>query len=540
MNCPKADKLSQYVDNLLTNEENTEIQTHVKSCESCIRVVQAFQEEQQFLKETLQTPTLPDDFASIVLEQLEPYKQNRIRRKKTPWKRIMLTAAGIVLAFGLTATLSPSFAQLIGGFFGSEEVDEGLRMATEAGLGERVNLEVTDHGITLKVEDLVVDSSRVALSYQVLDKKGKPKDTYFSFPDAQNEIIVTDQTGKVLDGLNSNSSWRRGSDYGLIEYSLREHSNLEKIIIKFDLVELNGVKGNWKLEVPVDIKENSKLTTTTPINDVKTSSHGVNIAMKKVQFAPSANELFYETSFTQAEQEKVEEHIQKLEEQFGERSVSTFTNYGTAIQYHIENEEKKLIYEHNTFADGQGHPSSSRALHGYGMYTEQLGQITWNDSFIPQKDKSKLTFVLDGVFKTVPTDFSIKIKPKELKKDPVLFEYEGNFMTIKTAKKVNNYSLRKSLLPIKKETIFKIEMEGGREATATEMGTWVLVDNKGKTYFAYPSGSILDEKDKNDRYKTTIDIRTYELDEVPEELTLHLLSVTRYEKVEDEWKVPLY
>ncbi|MFJ8066018.1 DUF4179 domain-containing protein [Psychrobacillus sp. NPDC096426] len=538
MNCPKADKLSQYVDNLLTNEEHTDIQAHVKSCEGCMRVVQAFQEEQQFLKETLQTPILPDDFASIVLEQLEPYEQNKSLRKKTPWKRIMLTAAGIVLTFGLTATLSPSFAQLIGGMFGTEQVDEGLRMATEAGLGERVNLEVTDHGITLKVEDLVVDSSRIALSYQVLDKKGKPRDTYLYFPDSQNEIIVIDQNGNVLDGLNS--SWSKGSDYGLIEYSLREHSALEKIIIKFDLVELNGVKGNWKLEVPVDIKENSKLTTSTPLNDVKTSSHGVNIAMKKVQFAPSASELFYETSFTPEEQTKVEEHIQKLKEQFGEQSVSTFTNYGTAIQYHIENEEKKLIYEHNTFAEGQGHPSSSRALHGSVMNMEQLGQVAWNDSFIPQKDKSKLTFVLDGVFKTVPTDFSIKIKPKELKKNPVSFEYEDNFMTIKIAKKHNNYSLRKSLIPIKKETIFKIEMEGGRETTAAEIGTWVLVDNKGKTYFAYQSGSILDEKDKNDRYKTTIDLRSYDLEEIPEELTLHLLSVTRYEEVKEEWKVPLY
>ena len=37
-------------------------------------------------------------------------------------------------------------------------------MATDAGLVERVNLEVMDKGITLKVEDVVADSSRVALS----------------------------------------------------------------------------------------------------------------------------------------------------------------------------------------------------------------------------------------------------------------------------------------------------------------------------------------------------------------------------------------
>lgn len=538
MNCPKADKLSQYVDNLLTNQEHTAIQAHLKSCEGCMQVVVAFQEEQLFLKETLQTPTLPDDFATIVLEQLEPYKSKAIGGNRERWNRVLVSVAGIVLALGLTATLSPSFAQLMGGLFGSEQVDEGLRIATEAGLGERVNLEVMDQGITFRVEDLVVDSSRVALSYQVLNKKGKPQDTYLNFPDSKNKVLVIDQNGKELDGLNS--SWSGGSDYGLIEYSLREQGALDKITIKFDLVELNGVKGNWKLEVPVDVKEKSKLTTTTSLNDVKRSSNGVNIEMKEVQFAPSSNEILYETSFTEEELAKIEENIQKLEEKFGEEITNTFTNYGTAIQYHIENEKKKAIYQHNTFFEGKGHPSNLGMLQGAGIGTGQLGQITWNDSFIPQKNDGKPTFMLDGVFKTVPSDFSITIKPNELKKNPVSFEYEGNYLTINKAEKESKFSLRKSLNPIEKETTFKIEMEGSREAIASEIGVWAIEDDKGKVYKAYRSGSILDDKDENDRYLTTIDLISYELDEIPEELTLHLLSVTRYEKVEEEWKVPLY
>ena len=31
----------------------------------------------------------------------------------------------------------------------------------------------------------------------------------------------------------------------------------------------------------------------------------------------------------------------------------------------------------------------------------------------------------------------------------------------------------------------------------------------------------------------------YGLDEIPEELTLHLVSVTRYEEVKEKWEVPL-
>ncbi|WP_144512180.1 DUF4179 domain-containing protein [Bacillus sp. FJAT-22090] len=538
MNCPKADKLSQYVDILLTEQERDEILAHIKSCEDCSRIVEVFQEEQRFLKETLQTPTLPDDFASIVLEQLEPYKQKAVRRKRKPWKRLMVIAAGIVLAIGLTTTLSPSFADWIGGFFSSDQADEGLRMAMDAGLVERVNQEVTDQGVTFKVEDVIVDSSRVALSYQVLDKNGKPQDTYLNPIETKNVITVFDQNGKELPGISG--GWWEGSDYGYTEVSLRGQEGLENIMIKFDLVKLNGVSGSWKLEVPVDLKEMNKLTKTIPLNDQETSNHGVAINMEKVQFSPSSSELLYETSFTKEEYAKVANDVQKLKEKFGEEIINDIGKYGTAIQYHIENEEKKTLYYHNNYLADEKDPNNLGMLQSSGEDTEQLGKVAWNDSFIPQQEESKLNFVLDGVIKTVPSDFSITFKPKEVKKHPISFAYEGNYITIKTAKKQSEFSLRKSLLPIEKETFIKIEMEGGREELAPELGWWVLEDDKGKVYKAYGSDSILNEKDKNNRYKTTIDLTSHELEEVPDELTLHLVSVTRYEKVKDKWTVPLY
>ena len=470
MKCYPANKLSQYIDDLLTEQENAEIQAHLKSCEDCMQVIEAFKEEERFLKETLQTPTLPDHFASMVLNELEPYEQKAVRRKKSSWKQVMMIAAGVVLAFGLSTTLHPSFAEWLGGVFTTEQVDEGLRMATDSGLTKRVDQEVTDQGITLKVEDVMADSSRVALSYQVLNKNGKPKDTYIEWADTENEIIAIDQDGNLIESFGS--SWSEGSDYGLIEFSLREHEITEKVTVAFDLVELNGVKGNWKLEIPVDLKEIHQLTTTHSLEGEQTSKHDVAINLKKVQFAPSSNELFYETAFTEEEQARVEGEIEKHKEAFGEESVTSFTNYGTAIEYHIENEQGKVISQHNTFFKGKGHPSDTGNLGGSGQDMEQIGHLAWNDSYIPQKDDDKLTFVLDGVFKTIPSDFSIKIKPKELRKSPVSFEYEGNFITIQKAKFENDFYLRKSLIPIGKETIFKIEMVGRKRDACSR--SWCL------------------------------------------------------------------
>lgn len=538
MNCPTVDKLSRYADNLLSEEEYAQIHMHVKGCLDCIHVVKAFEAEEEFLKETLQTPSLPNDFASGVLERLEPYEQ-KVNRKKSIWKRMILPAAVVVLAFGLTASLSPSFADWIGGLFATEQVDEGLRMASDAGFAERVDLEVTDQKLTFKVEDVVADTSRIAFSYQVLNQNGKPQKVYLDFADSNNEIYALDPERKRLE--ISSMGWSGSEDdYGLIELSIRDQTGIEDLIIKIQLTKINGVKGNWELEIPVDLTKSLQSTKTIALNDVQTSAHGVTVNMKEVRFAPSSNEIIYETGFTDKEKQGIEEQTKQLEKAFGKSNVHSFSHYGTAIQYHLENQDSKPVYYYNAFLEGKGHTSDLGLIQGTGEDGEQFGQMKWNESFIPQKADAKLTFVLDGVIKTVPSDFSIKIKPKDLKKKPLTFEYEGNYLTIKDVNIESDYSLRKSVIPIEKDSFLKIEMEGGKEAKSSDLGAWIMVDNQGQCYEAFHSGSILDEKDKNGRYKTTTELRIYNLEEIPEELTLHLISVTRYHEVKEKWRVPLY
>ena len=166
--------------------------------------------------------------------------------------------------------------------------------------------------------------------------------------------------------------------------------------------------------------------------------------------------------------------------------------------------------------------------------------MKWNESFIPQKEEDQLTFVLDGVIKTVPSDFSINVNPKELKKHPLSFEYEGNFITIKKVDMQTDFSLQKTFPPVETEQVLVIEMEGGKEVPSSDLVSWAIVDDKGETFEAFHSGSILDEKDENGRFKTNTTLTIYGMEEIPKEFTLHLLSVTRYEEVEKEWKVPLY
>ena len=66
MNCPSADKLSQYVDELLEKKQHQEIKMHITHCEKCQHIIQIYEGETQFIKETLATPSLPNDFDELI------------------------------------------------------------------------------------------------------------------------------------------------------------------------------------------------------------------------------------------------------------------------------------------------------------------------------------------------------------------------------------------------------------------------------------------------------------------------------------------
>lgn len=524
MNCPKVDKLSQYADNLLTQQEHSEILTHINACNTCTSIVQLFKEEQQFLKENLQSPTLPDDFASLVLEQLEPYKQKDVRRKKQIWNRIFLLAASIVLALGLTATLSPSFAQFIGGMFSTKQVDEGLKMASDEGLSERVNLEVSDQDLTFKVEDIIVDSSRVALSLQVINENGVAERPNINESNKGNRISVNGYNGEYTYSMGYIMD--RGLDYNSFQVFISDEPGLEKITINFHLVELNGKQGKWELEIPVELTDNSDKTKNVILNNATQDINGVAINLKEIQYAPTSNTLLYETSYESSEQVIVEGNFQSLKEQFG-FDVTEFTTFGTSIKYHIENEEKKVILKFSPF--NQEEAMDEKLIISSARGKGKLGYAAWKEAFVPDKIDSKLTFVLDGVYKVVPTDFSVKFNPNKIKENPVSFKYMGNEVTIKKAE-------LQSAANTSDPSIFEIEMEVNKESGAAELGIWVLRDDTGKS-FRIDNETTTKGTESNMR---SIYFKTNGLDEIPEEMSLHLLTATSYNELEEKWRVPLY
>ena len=94
-------------------------------------------------------------------------------------------------------TVNPSFAELVGGIFSSDRVDEGLQIAMDTDIATPVDIAVTDAGITLHVEHLIADTSRIALSYSVTDSKGKRLNPYFQEDQGQNVVTLLDENNEA-------------------------------------------------------------------------------------------------------------------------------------------------------------------------------------------------------------------------------------------------------------------------------------------------------------------------------------------------------
>jgi hypothetical protein len=534
MICPNEDKLLGYVDRFLDEEETKQIEQHIRSCPSCAQQLEEMESEKTFLEETLKSPVLPDNFAEAIVAQVTPYKSKTKRR----WKWGMGTAASVLLAGGILMTVNPSFAEFVGGIFSSDRVDEGLQIAMDTDIATPVDIAVTDAGITLHVEHLIADTSRIALSYRVTDSKGKRLNPYFQEDREHNVVTLLDENNEQVE-LTS-WSWGNSDNYGIFEFSLVNVENFTKGTIQIAATEIGGKSGNWLVEIPVDLTaayENQQIVEIGETIEVE----DIEVTLNQVSYATSTTDISYSAEYNDEAKQKLQNAIEEKEQQFNKEIVNTFFPYHPTIGYRIENEQGNVLGYYKIYGrEDRGHTVDFNMIGGTGSWdgqAEEMGRMSWNDSFVPEQEEDELYFVLDTVYKTKTTDFSVTFKPAEL---PYTFEYNGYELTIDAVERKTDYSLKKSWFPINRQVTTELHMSGYAEQKAPELAIWTIVDEGGESYFTYNSGSTLDETDAQGRFKREVQLISYELQDIPEEMTLHLIAETEAIKLENEWRVPLF
>lgn len=532
MVCPKDDKLFDYIEGILEDNEKDLMERHIQSCPYCEQQLELLLKENELLEQTLKSPILPDDFAEKIVDQLEPHK----RKKNRPLKWVLGTAASALLAGGVFMSVSPSVAKLVGGIFSSETVDEGLRMAIDTDIATPVNLSATDADITLHIEDLIADTSRIAFSYRVTNQQGKVLNPFIGDADLYSIKVLDEHQNEVE--LNS-MSWGLHDDYGIYEISLVNIDNFTKGTVRLDIHHLAGKDGQWQIDIPIDLTSAYEQQKVVALNE-SYEVEGVKIHLDKVNYATSTTDIYYQLEYTEEVKERLKQQLKQKELQFNNEIVQFL--YFPSIGYRIENGKGVVLgYENIYFSKERGHPVSENMLSGMGQWDgepSELGPYKQIDSFVPNKNaEEELYFVVDTIYRPKISEFSITFNPKEL---PKTFEYNGYELTIDSVQEKTDYSLQKSWMPIQRQKSVEIQLSGFALQKAPNIEKWALEDEKGNKYTIHHGGSTLDETDQQGRFKRTFELVSSELEEIPEEMTLHIIAETEVIPLKNEIRIPLF
>ncbi|WP_226681985.1 anti-sigma factor family protein [Sutcliffiella horikoshii] len=305
MKCFEFEQLAAYVDGVLSQEEIKHVEKHMEFCPSCREVVVALEKEDAFLQEAIQSPVLPSEFDNEVLSKLEPYQA---KKKRWNWPNQLLTAASIVLAFGLGASFLSDIQQSDTGNSKTPVVQEE-KDALYSIEDEGVLLEVTDVNASplkieifyrLKPEESVLDDFLRKHNVNHLSQVGND---YKRLPPSGKIVDINGQElpqGEVALGSNG---WLQNSV--VIKPAKLDESPLPDTFqaqIKFD--DLFMQEGEWELSIPIDVTE-AKLLTKSNSNNIDFMYDDFNAGQIEWELSTNAHRLQFYAQYTQDKKDQL-------------------------------------------------------------------------------------------------------------------------------------------------------------------------------------------------------------------------------------------
>ncbi|MFE8702932.1 DUF4179 domain-containing protein [Cytobacillus sp. FJAT-54145] len=237
----------------------------------------------EFQKEMDQIQVPVAKLDSIIQETVQNHKHKMKPSKRKP---ILYSVSAAVVALGLftgSAFVSPTMAKvasqipIVGSIF-KQYGDEGIRAAIDKELALEVNQYQKDNGITLGIEEVVYDGTRLVISFS---------------HKALLAVSHIERPTIKIDGKEINFSMGVTSHYenpstlkGYMNISPTEELPEEfKMDISFDSVGLIG--GNWTFELP--IKMPNEVKTIQPM--ITKEVDGTLVTIKSLKMGPAGTDV---------------------------------------------------------------------------------------------------------------------------------------------------------------------------------------------------------------------------------------------------------
>lgn len=429
-------------------------------------------------------------------------------------------AVSFVLMLGLSVSIgafvSPTFAKFLSSFMNQTNLDKGIENAASGGFTQQAQSSVTDQGITIAVEEILADPSRLLASYYLQKSNGeKLTEPLFG---KENRIYITDAAGKEITEM---ADFIRGKDFSYLQFAMDEEAP-NKMVFHLEVKEIvlgpsEKIKGNWKLSVPIDMEKSVAATKKLPLDSTYTSPQGLKFEMKQATYTPSTTSLNIKTSWTAEAKERIAKEAAKLT---GKNVKNVLLDQYT-FDYRILDQQGNVLVSSKADVGESAPIYFQRPM--YRSHTEEEGWVT---SFAPLNSSQKPVFVLDSIQLTEPSDFSMELDLAAAAKAPVAKSVNGVTFTVEKA------SSEKGELVI--------ELTSDKDVDDLHMYKWVVTDGQGGTHQAGTRNGSFEVEQPDGTYKTvgksTIKVKDWKDTAKKVKLSLAYAPKT-YENL--NWQVPI-
>ena len=527
MNCTDFHRLLDE-ERPLTKEELAAVEQHADSCLSCASLLESDDEANEWgIGLDMQEVAVSEGFTDNIMQEILAL-EDAAQRRRIRHKRVGLIAAGVAFAVTVGAAASPTFAEMLKSLFGYGYF-ANLDQAAEMGFSERVEGSDTDRGITLSVHEILPDSPRVYVAYQIV-KDGKVYEPMLQIDGKRNRLYVTDEDGNEYEGY-SGGGGTSDTTISYINFKLPYGLEHKQLTLHMDIREVGGrregvpfiegldeepnpkVEGHWQVSVPFSFEKSTEATIRIPIDRSYTTPQGLSINVRNLVLTPTETHLGLSHQLTEeAEQRKYRVKPRFWNELQKDEGIMYELN-NRAFMWQLVDESGEVVND----------TSTSRVL---------LGR--W-----PQGQK--LAFRLDYEEHNELSDLSLTFRPADVRKGPVKLKAGGAEFILSSFK----------LEPDRRDpsqTNAVIVIEGVMPTPMYRVARWALAQGSElKTNFIY-AGMMSNNLEIREAVRKTgkiplkyeLRIEDYEAEWENEELQLLAPVINaRYYYEDDAWSFPI-
>ncbi|EJL30156.1 DUF4179 domain-containing protein [Brevibacillus sp. BC25] len=578
MNCLTQRQLIAYMEDRLSPVTKRNVESHLDHCTHCQYQLEQWIDALHQTEETMWEDSLSANMDQKIIQMLSPHPV-RVLNPATPshqppaWKqrsitimkRMTLAAAILTVVVSGGMLVSPTFASYVNAAFSNSPIgkadpvapvsdsflqklaDKGIAQAAKNGFAQSVEVSVTDQGLTFAVHEVVADPLRISIAASLKVKNGKALDSFMSEMVSRSIreplITIKDKQGNVLAPSKEkntqypNKPWdvSMNVEHGVmtLDRELRSYFDdvskvPDELIVEFNIKQLDDIKGNWKLSVPVDMKKAKAAMKTHEINKAYTTPQGLKLNVKQITFAPSGVEMIIDRTLA--------------------------ANEKNAYSYELVDEKGTVVAAWD----------STSVIREASKRSNEISDVKWDHTqstesgardfhyFYPIDESQSLTFKLGSVYTEESAKLNAKLDANRLeKKEVITAEDQGDQFTFKKYQKDPNavvdfegydghHHVNDDGTTTKLEG-YDLSFEATLSPDTAAMGPyqyWTITDETGKKYENVDY--LIDKTEyENDRAIFGGTIFLENLTTLPKQLII-TSEKRMVEHKNVEWEVPIY